>query len=191
MRRYRGRRTRSCALVRNIQRWPRSRRRTRRRSPSSRPVSGGYDGPVGDDVGRFFDGMELLDPGMTLVNHWHPDELAAAVDDAHVHMCGGIARKPWCAGDGGGLLADDVRAPAPLLDPHPWCRAFLAVVHGVRRPLAYTFRTSERRPRPVFPRLSTGVRFQERIKDLLIYHPKPPEIGSTDIEARTNRELIT
>ncbi|TCJ33739.1 hypothetical protein E0504_36420 [Parafrankia sp. BMG5.11] len=45
-------------------------------------------------VERFFYGLELLDPGVVLVNHWHPDEQAAAVDDAHVHMYGGIARKP-------------------------------------------------------------------------------------------------
>ncbi|ABW13127.1 protein of unknown function DUF574 [Parafrankia sp. EAN1pec] len=45
-------------------------------------------------VERFFHGLELLDPGVVLVNHWHPDEQAAAVDDAHVHMYGGIARKP-------------------------------------------------------------------------------------------------
>lgn len=46
------------------------------------------------EVERFFDGLELLDPGVVLVNHWHADDLAAAVDDAHVHMYGGIARKP-------------------------------------------------------------------------------------------------
>ncbi|MCK9904181.1 methyltransferase [Parafrankia colletiae] len=40
-----------------------------------------------------FAGLELLDPGVVLVNHWHPDEAAAATDDAHVHMYGGIARK--------------------------------------------------------------------------------------------------
>ncbi|WP_242901982.1 SAM-dependent methyltransferase [Actinomadura terrae] len=44
--------------------------------------------------GGFFRGLELLDPGVVLVNHWHPDEEAAAVDDAHVHMYGALARKP-------------------------------------------------------------------------------------------------
>ncbi|WP_462204002.1 SAM-dependent methyltransferase [Frankia sp. CcWB3] len=43
-------------------------------------------------VEQFFDGLEILDPSVVLVNHWHPDELAA-VDDAHVHMYGGITRK--------------------------------------------------------------------------------------------------
>ncbi|MBE3205678.1 MULTISPECIES: SAM-dependent methyltransferase [Parafrankia] len=40
-----------------------------------------------------FAGLELIDPGVVLVNHWHPDSAAAATDDAHVHMYGGIARK--------------------------------------------------------------------------------------------------
>jgi hypothetical protein len=44
-------------------------------------------------VARFFDGMDLLDPGVVLVHHWHPDEESAAVEDAHVHMYGGLARK--------------------------------------------------------------------------------------------------
>lgn len=44
-------------------------------------------------VERFFDGMDLLDPGVTLVNHWHPDDESAAVSDLHVHMYGGVARK--------------------------------------------------------------------------------------------------
>jgi O-methyltransferase involved in polyketide biosynthesis len=45
------------------------------------------------EVERFFDGLTLLEPGVTLVNHWHPDADAAAVDDAHVHMYGGVAVK--------------------------------------------------------------------------------------------------
>jgi O-methyltransferase involved in polyketide biosynthesis len=46
------------------------------------------------EVERFFDGLELIDPGVTLVNHWRPDAQASAVDDAHVHMYGGVAIKP-------------------------------------------------------------------------------------------------
>ncbi|MQA85693.1 MAG: SAM-dependent methyltransferase [Streptosporangiales bacterium] len=46
------------------------------------------------EVERFFDGLELLDPGVVLVNHWHPDDAARAVHDAHVHMYGGVAVKP-------------------------------------------------------------------------------------------------
>jgi hypothetical protein len=43
---------------------------------------------------RFFLGLELIDPGVVLVNHWHPDEASLEFDDAHVHMYGGLARKP-------------------------------------------------------------------------------------------------
>ena len=43
-------------------------------------------------VERFFEGLTLLDPGVTLVNHWHPDG-APTFDDAHVHMYGGVAVK--------------------------------------------------------------------------------------------------
>jgi hypothetical protein len=45
------------------------------------------------EVERFFDGLEILDPGIVLVNHWHPDQAASEVADAHVHMYGGIGRK--------------------------------------------------------------------------------------------------
>jgi O-methyltransferase involved in polyketide biosynthesis len=44
------------------------------------------------EVERFFDGLTLLDPGVTLVNHWHPDG-TPPFDDAHVHMYGGVAVK--------------------------------------------------------------------------------------------------
>lgn len=46
------------------------------------------------EVESFFDGLELLDPGVTLVSHWHPDDAARAIEDAHVHMYGGVAVKP-------------------------------------------------------------------------------------------------
>ncbi len=44
-------------------------------------------------VERLFEGMDLLDPGIVLVNRWYPDRTAAATSDAHVHMYAGIARK--------------------------------------------------------------------------------------------------
>jgi len=44
-------------------------------------------------VERFFEGLELLDPGVVLVNHRHPDEASLAVPDTHVHIYGGLARK--------------------------------------------------------------------------------------------------
>lgn len=45
------------------------------------------------DLARFFDGLDLVDPGVVRVNRWHPDE-AAAVPDDHVYMFGGAAIKP-------------------------------------------------------------------------------------------------
>jgi S-adenosyl methyltransferase len=45
------------------------------------------------EIERFFDGLDLIDPGVTLVNHWRPDDLTRAVNDAHVHMYGGAAVK--------------------------------------------------------------------------------------------------
>ncbi|HTJ35775.1 MAG TPA: SAM-dependent methyltransferase [Dactylosporangium sp.] len=44
-------------------------------------------------VEALFDGFELIEPGVVLVNHWRPDAAAAAVPDEHVHMYGGVARK--------------------------------------------------------------------------------------------------
>ena len=40
-----------------------------------------------------FRGLELIDPGVVLVNHWRPDAAALAVPDEHVHMYGGVAIK--------------------------------------------------------------------------------------------------
>lgn len=45
------------------------------------------------EVERLFGGLELIDPGVTLVSHWRPDDQARAVPDVHVHMYGGAAVK--------------------------------------------------------------------------------------------------
>ncbi|MER6297979.1 SAM-dependent methyltransferase [Kitasatospora sp. NPDC001539] len=47
------------------------------------------------EVERFFTGLELDDPGVVLVNRWHP-ELGepSAVADSEVSVYGGLARKP-------------------------------------------------------------------------------------------------
>jgi hypothetical protein len=45
------------------------------------------------EVERFFGGLDLIEPGVTLVNHWHPDDQARTVPDAHVHMYGGAGIK--------------------------------------------------------------------------------------------------
>jgi len=46
------------------------------------------------EVEGLFDGLDLIDPGVTLVTHWHPDDEARAIDDAHVYLYGGVALKP-------------------------------------------------------------------------------------------------
>ncbi|HKS99238.1 MAG TPA: SAM-dependent methyltransferase [Rugosimonospora sp.] len=46
------------------------------------------------EVRELFRGLELIDPGVTLVNRWRPDPAALAVPDEHVHMYGGVAVKP-------------------------------------------------------------------------------------------------
>jgi hypothetical protein len=38
---------------------------------------------------RFFTGLELVDPGVTLVHHWRPDD----VEPAHIPIYGAVARK--------------------------------------------------------------------------------------------------
>jgi len=46
------------------------------------------------EFAEFFTGLDLIDPGVVLVNHWKPDAAALEFADGHVHMYGGIARKP-------------------------------------------------------------------------------------------------
>lgn len=45
-------------------------------------------------VEAFFDGLVLVEPGVTLVHRWRPDADVARVADNQVGMYGGIARKP-------------------------------------------------------------------------------------------------
>lgn len=44
-------------------------------------------------VEAFFDGLVLVEPGVTLVHRWRPDVDAARVGDNQVGMYGGVARK--------------------------------------------------------------------------------------------------
>ena len=46
-----------------------------------------------DEVRALFTGLDLVEPGVTLVHRWRPDAGAAAIDDAHVQMSGGVAVK--------------------------------------------------------------------------------------------------
>ena len=41
----------------------------------------------------FFDGYDLLDPGVTLVHHWRPDQDAPKIRDQDIAMYGGVAVK--------------------------------------------------------------------------------------------------
>ncbi|WP_131736962.1 SAM-dependent methyltransferase [Actinomadura roseirufa] len=45
------------------------------------------------EVTSFFDGHELLEPGVVPVHHWRPDAKAKAIDDSQVSMYGGVALK--------------------------------------------------------------------------------------------------
>jgi O-methyltransferase involved in polyketide biosynthesis len=58
-------------------------------------VARGIDEKARDraEVEDLFRGLELIDPGVALVNRWRPDEAARAVPDEHAHMYGGVARK--------------------------------------------------------------------------------------------------
>jgi hypothetical protein len=47
-----------------------------------------------EEVAALFHGLDLLDPGVVLVNRWRPDPAAAAIDDFHVQMSGGVGVKP-------------------------------------------------------------------------------------------------
>lgn len=46
-----------------------------------------------DEVAGLFRGLEIVEPGVRLVNRWRPDAAAAGVDDLHVQMSGGVAIK--------------------------------------------------------------------------------------------------
>ncbi len=45
------------------------------------------------EVDTFFEGLELIPPGITPVHHWHPDDEARSLKDNEVSMYGGIGVK--------------------------------------------------------------------------------------------------
>jgi hypothetical protein len=47
-----------------------------------------------DEVIRFFDGLELVEPGVQLVHRWRPDGTVDEVGDAGIPLYAGVARKP-------------------------------------------------------------------------------------------------
>lgn len=46
------------------------------------------------EVERFFEGLELIEPGIQLTHHWRPDETTVGIADTDSAMYGAIARKP-------------------------------------------------------------------------------------------------
>ncbi|MEU9265088.1 SAM-dependent methyltransferase [Streptomyces sp. NPDC048251] len=46
------------------------------------------------DVARFFDGLELLEPGVVSCSRWRPQDIAGGAEPDEVAMFGGVARKP-------------------------------------------------------------------------------------------------
>ncbi len=46
------------------------------------------------EVARFFDGLELVDPGVQAVHHWRPDSTVPDLTDAQVSIYGALGRKP-------------------------------------------------------------------------------------------------
>jgi hypothetical protein len=46
-----------------------------------------------DQVQRFFDGLELLEPGLVTAPQWRPDQ-APTAEDAEIAIWSGVARKP-------------------------------------------------------------------------------------------------
>jgi hypothetical protein len=47
-----------------------------------------------EQVLRFFDGLELVEPGLVYVREWRPDNLLAAQLPEQAWSVGGVARKP-------------------------------------------------------------------------------------------------
>ncbi|MGH3241671.1 MAG: SAM-dependent methyltransferase [Spirillospora sp.] len=45
-------------------------------------------------ITSFFDGLDLVEPGVVPVHHWRPDAEARTIDDSQVSIYGGLARKP-------------------------------------------------------------------------------------------------
>jgi hypothetical protein len=46
------------------------------------------------EVARFFDGLELVDPGLVVAHRWRPDTMVEKLTDAPVSIYGAVARKP-------------------------------------------------------------------------------------------------
>jgi hypothetical protein len=47
-----------------------------------------------EEIAAYFDGLELLDPGVVPVSRWRPDHLWGGGQPPAVNAYGGVARKP-------------------------------------------------------------------------------------------------
>jgi hypothetical protein len=45
------------------------------------------------EVRHFFDGLELIEPGVQVVTRWRPEPGDVPAGDAAVSLCGGLGRK--------------------------------------------------------------------------------------------------
>ena len=50
-------------------------------------------GRTTEQITRFFDGLDLVEPGVVPAHHWRPDAAARRIDDTQVSIYGGTARK--------------------------------------------------------------------------------------------------
>jgi S-adenosyl methyltransferase len=48
----------------------------------------------GPEIARFFDGLELVEPGLVPAHRWRPDDASGTYTDAEVSMYAGVARVP-------------------------------------------------------------------------------------------------
>ncbi|TYB44851.1 SAM-dependent methyltransferase [Actinomadura chibensis] len=51
-------------------------------------------GRTTEQITRFFDGLDMVEPGVVPAHHWRPDEEARRIDDSQVSIYGGLGRKP-------------------------------------------------------------------------------------------------
>jgi trans-aconitate methyltransferase len=78
-----------------------------------------------EQVSRFFDGLDLVEPGVVPVTEWRPDSTLDR-DSPWLPIVGGLARKPLCPGARGRRRPAPPRPlshPAPALAPRARSRA--------------------------------------------------------------------
>lgn len=63
-----------------------------------------------EQVSRFFDGLQLVEPGVVPVTEWRPDSMLD-LNSPWLPIVGGVARKPLCPGAGA------APHPPPAIDP--------------------------------------------------------------------------